>query len=415
MKTSWKVDGNVWRLFLQLHPEDPVTGHGQGNLPVSLLALETTIKLPHAVSEPHPDLEALATLVIIRPWIARRLILRRAVTKQFADLVQKLFRIEVGPVDDALIPRTAGRTPLLAYSAGFDSAAASILLPADTPHIHHRRTPHPRIPNRATHWRADAIEHLAIKAGERGRDLHIVRADFEYLVHPFPSLPHWFGFAVGPLLMADDLGGGAVAMGGTLETFYMDMGRKWTGERPNARGMDDLPAMMGMPVMRPVLGITEIGTMQLTLGSDLADAARSCTGGTFSAPCGVCGKCIRKDMVTATTTGGIPKSLASLSAEALAAAKMTADPPLYMQAQLEYALARLNLDDLALTELRDKLDPSIEETAWMERAYRPAVERGIPEPWRASVAAEIESRIGWMSESDVAVAEAWDREIEHVV
>lgn len=404
MRVGWQVDGASWLLDLQLHPEDPVSGPGQGNSSVSLLARRARIQLPGAVTEPHPDAEALAAFVIVRPWIARRLVVRRAVSRQFADLVHRLFRIDVAPVDDALTPRRPGRRPLLAYSAGVDSVAASELLPDDTPHIHHRRVPHPLVPNRATSWRADAIEHLVQKAGRRGRDVHVVRADFEYLVHPYPSLPHWFGFAVGPLLMSDHLDGGAIALGGTLETFYMDMGRRWLGDREGVGGLDGLPAMMGLPLMRPVLGVTEIGTMRLAMESDLADLARSCTVGSFAAPCGRCAKCIRKNLITAAISQGPAPAVSAADLQRIKAAQ----PPIYMQAQYEYALARVDAVG-AMADLRGRLNPDPAETSWMERCYPPSVPRAVPEPWREGVGRNIEARLGWMSEQDVAVARAWNR------
>lgn len=416
MKAMWTVTGRTWTLRLTLHPEDPVWGGGQGNtnapgnMTVGLLARECKIELPVEVAEPHPDVEALTALVICRPWVTRRLQLRRAVSAPFAELIQKILRIEVGPVDDRLVPRAPGRAPLLSYSGGADSIAASELLPPGTPHIHLRRIPHSRVPNRLTHVRADAIERVALETGRRGRAVSVVRSDLEYLCHPYATLPHWFAIAVGPLLMSQELDGGAIALGGTFDTYYMDMGRRWIG-KPTSAGIGPACDLVGLPLLRPALGLSEIGTMMLTLRSDLADISRSCTFGTITTPCRECVKCVRKDLMTAAiqAKGKLPASLAELKETAGAWKQLAGEPPYYMQAQLEYALARLDLGDGLLGSLAKRMKLDAAETAFMTRYYRPALEDGIPEPFREYAAKQVEAKLEFMTEQDVTAAMAWSR------
>ena len=302
MRATWLLDGSTSTLTLALDAEDPVYGRGQGVRRVGMLARECRVELPNEIREPHPDLLALAALVICRPWVAHRLQMGRGVSRPFSEMVEKLFKIELGPIDAMLAPRTAGGVPLLAYSGGADSIAASELLPDGIPHVHLRRIPHPRVPNRATQVRPDVIEKLVLEAGQRGRQVHVVRTNLEYLVHPFPSLPHWFAIAVGNLILADELDGGAIALGGTFETFYMDMGRRWTGRATG--GLGPAADLVGLPLLRPALGLTEIGTMAVTLKSNLADIARSCVMGTDKEPCHECVKCVRKELTTAALADG---------------------------------------------------------------------------------------------------------------
>jgi hypothetical protein len=62
----WSVEGATWTLSLAQHPEDPVFGGGQGRttgggkMQVGLLVRECRVELPAEITEPHPDLEALA-------------------------------------------------------------------------------------------------------------------------------------------------------------------------------------------------------------------------------------------------------------------------------------------------------------------------------------------------------------------
>lgn len=405
MKAVWRQDETTWRLTMRLDPEDPVRGPGQGNSLVGLLATEAAVDVGQKVPPPHPDAEALAALVITRPWINKRLTVGRPVSNEFAALVFKLFGIEVGPVDDQLTVRAQGSTPALAYSAGYDSTAVSVLLP-DIPHVHHRRVDHPRRP--PWHgWQATGIQRLVDRAATRGRAVHIAAADFEHLVHPYPSLPHWFGFAVGPLLMSEALDVGALVLGGTLETFYMDMGRQWIGPRRQGSGIDPLPALLGMPVMRPLVGVTEVGAMRIALNSDLADAARSCPWGTATEPCHACTKCIRKDMLAAVVTNDAARARAIRATERQWAALGEA-APFYMQAQLEYATSRLVGTSKEVDELFGRVGaPHVARTAWMDHAYRPAVDYAVPQPWRDRVTRELEKHLGWMSPDELSVAENW--------
>lgn len=409
MRTNSQLEGSTWRLSFELEGDDPERGPGQDGSTVGLRARRCRVELPVVPSAgPHPDAEALATFVIVRPWVGSRLVVQRGVSRAFAELVKRVFRIDLGPVDPDLAPRTPGSTPLLSYSAGFDSTAASALLP-EIPHLHHRRITHPDIED-AGAYRADAIERLAVAAGERGRSVHVTRADFEHLVDPFPSLPHWFGFAVGPLLLADHFDAGALVLGSPLETWYMDMGRRWTGQPRPGAGIDPLPALVGLPIMRPLVGVTEIGTMRLTLESGLADLARSCVAGTVDDACHRCAKCLRKDMVRAVLEDD-RAAMAGIPDDAPGWQPFQVAGPYYMQAQFEWAAARIP-ERLWPPSLRHAVEQmggvDARETDWMSRAYRPAVACAVPEPWQVTVAGRLEGRLGWMTDDDVSRMQAWD-------
>lgn len=410
MLTHSHFDAQCWTLRFGLEADDCHRGPGQSGTDIGFKAQQIHVELPVApVKAPHPDAEALAVLTIVRPWIGSSLQVTRGVSQEFQDGVFRLFRIEVGPVHKYLKPRSQGSVPVLSYSAGFDSTAASALFP-EFPHVHHRRVSHPAVPDPGT-YRADAIESLVTAAGDRGRDVYITRTDFEHIVDPYPSLPHWFGFAVGPLLLSEHLDAGALVLGGTLETRYMDMGRRWTGPPPTESGIDPLPRLVGMPVMRPLVGISEIGTMELTLKSDLKNFARSCVAGSVEDACHRCSKCIRKDLIRAVITGDATGAR-SIPDDAPGWGPFAADPPFYMQAQYEWVIARLPREDWpgGLSRLATKLPrASLERTEWMGRAYSPAVDSAIPPQWRELSRQRIAERLGWMQELDVDHMQAWDR------
>lgn len=411
MKAEWKIDGSLWTLNLSLHPEDKVFGQGQGTMTVGLLTNKLAIKLPREIRKPHPDLMAFAAFVIARPWIRNRFeMVGGAFSTQVAEEIHRSFNIDVAPVRTDLDPRTNGTRPILSFSGGADSVAAAELLPDETPHVHFRRVPHARIPNRATHVRTDAIENIVVEAGRRGRRIEIVRSDLEYICHPYPTLPHWFVIAVGCLLMADELDANALALGGTFETYFMDMGRKWTGQA--GRGLDAIPALMGIPLLRPVAGATEIGTMNLTLQSNLSDIARSCVIGTLSSPCYECTKCVRKELTTAAIRGDrkIPATISGISPDAPGVKQMAGEAPYYMQAQLEYALSRLDVAGSPFEGLYARLgQPDAAGTTWMEHYYKPAAEVTLNDGTRRIALERLESKLGFMAEDHLDAVMSWSR------
>lgn len=409
MRATWHDDGRVWKLRFNLEPEDQPTGQGQGTMQVALKATEAHVRLPRRVAAPHPDLQAAAALSIVRPWVRQRLTMNAAVSPLFAETVHRLMAIEVAPVDPGLTPRAPGTQPLLCYSGGSDSVAASELLPEGTPHVHLRRSKHPRVPNRATHVRADAMEEVVKRTAERQRWVEIVQTDLEYLCHPYPTLPNWFAITIGCLLMADELEGGALGMGGTLAAHYMDMGRRWTGAR--GRGLEELGENLGLPFLRPALGATEVITTAITLRSDLSDIARSCVLGNFTTPCYQCTKCVRKELLSAavgSTTEPL-RNLEKLSPRSPGLREFDGPPPYYMQAQLEFALSRLDVRGTLLDTLKQRLAPDPTETEWMWRYFEPALEHGVPAPWRQIVRDRLTAHVEFMHPTDIVTAQAWSR------
>ncbi|MBB3015429.1 DUF6395 domain-containing protein [Cupriavidus alkaliphilus] len=410
MKTQWVIDGREFRLRFDLDADDPVQGSGQGTMKVGLLSNQVRITLPRTISRPHPDLMAFATLVAVRPWINSTLIVDAPVSVRFASMVKEMFQIDVLPVDHALAPRQPGHVPVVSFSGGVDSIAASEVFPDTIPYVYYKRVDHTSLLNKAPHVQVDAITDVILEIKNSGRNVQIVESDLEHICSPYPTLPHWFAIAIGALLMADDLQAGLLVMGGTLETYFMDMGRRWLGVR--GKGIDPLAELVGIPICRPMLGVTEIGTMKITQESDFGDIARSCVLGTREKACGKCAKCVRKMLISATLRDGLDEShdLMSLTESDPGVKANLAPPPYYMQAQLEYCLSRITGLPPLLMQLKARLgNPETGPTDWMLSYYQPASEISIPAAWRASVEYEIYRRLPRMSEKQMESARLFSR------
>jgi hypothetical protein len=173
---------------LSLHPEDNLEAVGQQEMRIGLITDRTTVRLPTEVRDPHPDLQALAAILVARPWASKRLIVDTGVSSVLAETVERAFSIDIGPVDTDLSVRSLGSRKGLMYSGGPDCMAAELLMGEQLPLLHLRRVKHPRIPNRSRRG-SHAIEALVLKAAERGEEIHVARSDMEFLSRPFPTYP----------------------------------------------------------------------------------------------------------------------------------------------------------------------------------------------------------------------------------
>ncbi len=296
---------------------------------------------------------------------------------------------------------------MLSYSGGADSIATAELLPKETPYVHLLRIKHPRVPNRMTHVRGYVLKALALEAAERGRDVSVIETDLEYLCLPWATFPTGWSIAIGPILLADHYDGGAIAVGTILEGRYLAASDRWMDSRSSS-GVHGLFAAAGIPLMQPVSGMSEVATARMSAASDLADLARSCLLGNRAGPCLACEKCLRKEMVNAAITGQpLPaKLIANMNDHPKMLAKITAPPPIFLQSVNEYALARLDVSGTPLQAVKDRLQPSIADTEWMERYYAPALDDEVPERFRPGVVAALAGRIEMMTEADMRMVEA---------
>jgi hypothetical protein len=247
--------------------------------------------------------------------------------------------------------------------------------------IHLRRIPHPRVPNRATHFRSDVIAQLVGEAGHRGRRVSIVESDLEYIVLPYPTYPQWPTVGVGSVLMADTLDLGGLAFGTNLGSGYLRNGYRYQGP-PREEKWNEIFSAVGLPFVRPACGMTEVSTIRIAQESDLADITRSCSLGPIESPCMNCSKCLRKDLTLAAIEGRPldPQLLQNLNDDHPAVVPLMQPPPYYFQHILEYSLARVEgVGGTFLETAKRYLAATALTTEWAERFYSPALDEYVDE------------------------------------
>ncbi|GII79425.1 hypothetical protein Sru01_44070 [Sphaerisporangium rufum] len=428
MRVGWTVEDGRWRLRLRLDPAEGLTGTVTDGQRVVLATDTCHIRLPDAAAggsgaglpvtasgpapaepaEPHGDLRALAAWTVAAPWTAGRIVFDRPISPALAEAFREGWGIDAGPVGED--PRPAGSRLAISYSGGADSAAVAAILP-DAPLVHFRRVPHPRVPNRWTHYRSDVLAGLA---RETGRDVTVVESDLEFLLRePRPGYPEHHAVLAGAVLLAGRMDLGGLALGYEIGSRWLGGGRyvhRFTPDNPmwSPHGRwGRLFAAAGLPLVLPAGGISEAMTMRLALNSKLRDQVRWCLRGDGAGPCGRCGKCLYKELIQAAVERRPLNT--TITADRPVARKWQQPPPYGGQEMIEYGCARVpGIEHTPFAVAAGHLKATVESTRWLERCYPPAVAE-IPRPWRAAVEKVMADEFGFMDEQDVRRVESWGR------
>ncbi|MDH2427665.1 DUF6395 domain-containing protein [Sphaerisporangium sp. TRM90804] len=409
MRITWTSEDGVWRLRLRLDAGEGLTGVVTDGQRVELATDTCHIRPPAhlAGGEVHPDLLALAAWTVAAPWTKGRVLFDRPISHALAAAFHDGWGVDAGPVGES--PRAGGRLAI-SYSGGADSAAVATILP-DAPLVHFQRTPHPRVPNRWTHYRSDV---LAALARQTGRDVTVVQSDLEFLLrHPRPGYPEHHAVMAGAVLLAGPLDLGGVALGYELGSRWLGGGRyvhRYTPDNPMWSGAGRwgrLFAAAGLPLVLPAGGISEAMTMKLALGSPLREQVRWCLRGDGQGPCGRCGKCLYKELIQAAVERRPLRT--AITADRPVAAKWQQPPPYGGQEMIEYGCAHVpGIETTPFARAAEHLQATPESTRWLERCYPPAVEE-VPEPWRKEIEAFMSGTFGSMEAADTERVESWGR------
>lgn len=410
MRVNTLTSGNKLHIVLRLDREDDLHASGQQGMPIELVTDSATIELDDTAAAIHPDLIALSVLTIVAPWARRRVTLDEGISPEFSKAAMETLGIEVGPVDDFLSARPQGTRLGLMYSGGPDCMAAEVLLDDNMPRFHFRRVKHSRVPNRATRFHAEVQEAIVRRSQARGEELHVARSDLEYLCRPFPTFPHWVALTVGAILLAGDHDLGSVVTGRNISGIYLGWGKEYTADGEQESRWEALFAAAGLRLLNPLAGASDVLSKRIALNHPHHDLARSCVAGTIDAPCYRCKKCLMTELTRAAMKGEpLDESVvASLSSNPMVTRRFDRPPPYPNQHLVAYSLARVpGIDATFLRTAKAALTPGVEETAWMERYYRPALAQRLPPDIAERVSSRLATLADFMSSDEEKIVEGW--------
>ena len=292
-------DGTVIKFIFQLEDADrhESTSSNAGNHKILLGDTETSFFIPEEFDLPHPDLCAFAALKIISPYIGHRFEMDRPVSTSFASAIYKAYpsikEIVVNPDLEAR-PMPKVEKPVVSFSGGADSVAASALLGPETPLILSARTWHPKIGVFEKWYNTDANVKALSEMPSIFKKIH-TKTDFEFLSTngKYCIYPDSYAFTIPCVLLADHLSISHIVTGDIWVAFTGDE----TIFNPNLMPRHNyLFESIGLS-LEPILnGVGEFGSLIINNYYNLSSVSTSCQYGGFQRPCMKCIKCFRKSM-----------------------------------------------------------------------------------------------------------------------
>jgi hypothetical protein len=388
---------------------ESLAAFGQHGMSIRLITNSFTVSHPALNEDIHPDLLALATAIVVAPWVGSRLDLNVEVSDILSRTVRDSLGFEVGPVDSSLTGRPDGGELGLLFSGGVDSMAALSVLPATSPLIHLRRVRHSRIPDRATHLRTNVNVDIAAAAGGEDRPFHVVDTDLEFLCGPYPTYGGRYTLAIGAVLLADVLDLGGIVRGTTIEGRWLQPNARF-----NAAGSTFLSwrgpfLAAGIPLTEPTSGASEVVLMRAVRESGMFDRTRSCQLGPPERSCQHCVKCYRKELIiSATDRSPLPKwAIDNAASDERFQDLLTKGRPMDMQHIYEYALPRVEgLEGSIYGRLNSILGSTEEGTEWVGGFYRAALDDLTPR-WADIIVPKISQLSRYMTTEEEIQLEAW--------
>ena len=294
----------------------------------------------------------------------------------FEDAHPDLFKVAeyvlVSPLEPDILKgwvpsRRPGYRPGLAFSAGLDSTAAMELLPEQTVLCYHKRS---GFNSKLDHSNAlRFIEHLR---QEQNRSVIVVESNHE-LVRQLsegksPGFMTDYACAVHAILLADHLSLDSIATGMPLENSFLWHGQRYRdfGESWFWKKHAPLFQSIGLEILQPVMGCSEIVNQSIVKQAEYLDYAQSCLRSSTKEPCGSCWKCFRKNSLVGNEIQISNEIHTFLS-----------KPKLKMAASTLYSIQQLRGKSAVFDEIISKY-PSVSEhidtdVSFLERHYQPSL------------------------------------------
>ena len=253
--------------------------------------------LPEEISEIHPDLLGLTTILLCNQFTGENLQLPRPVSRLFYEMASGVisrYKL-VEDVDEDLEPielNPNGR-PGLSFSGGADSAAALAIMPARTVPVFMNRPL-----RQESLYDSDAPLEICRILAEYGYEVFVINSNLEYIRNP-PGFPTDLANAIPCLLLSQYLELDSIAFGTVLESAY-GIGHEHFidyGNGSHWRFFGTLFSAVGVQLNLPTIGVSEVGTAMIGTKSPIASLGQSCIRGSWKNPCNHCWKCFRKELL----------------------------------------------------------------------------------------------------------------------
>jgi len=410
MRISWCQEDNVLTFAIELGADDHSEASGQHDN-ITLDQHMFRFVLPQR-QEMHPDLLAAALLTVVQPFAGRQIEMPLPVSVPFADAVRQAFNLELSPVSPQLEQRMPGSRPGLAFSGGTDSLASMMLMPEDAALVFAERIAHPHTDVPAdfnTYSPQGAVETFKALERRSGRRVHRVKTDHEYIIGPYPDWATWIGLGAPLVLMAEVLDLDSIWFGAAIGSIYLP---EWNDLRYFSWDDEDeswqrVMTAVGIPIARPVSGMSELGTRTIVEASPYADLSISCGNGQNGNPCMLCHKCLRRLLIQAVLRGFLPdKTTLQQFAEQPAVQKQFSEEVMWFT--MAYCLTRLPLlPNLYFSRIQEAVQSIAPDVSFVERWYPRSLEH-IPVRYRSDFLARKSQYLLDSTAKHIEQIESWE-------
>lgn len=416
MKIKVKHSKKEITFFIEVEKEDNLNPSPK----VSLSKQHFSFKLPNGVSSKdiHPDHLALVSILVCHPFIGKRIVFPKPVSKKFFEATGVITRYIVENVDETLEPwiPSADSRPALAFSGGADSTAALALMPENTVPVFLDR-PLPLI--RKSKYDKNAPHVACEKLSEFGYDVYKIEADLEYVRNPV-GFPVDVANAAPSIILANHMEFDAIAFGTIMESAF-GIGHPNYRNYPRGshyRMWGTLFAAVGLPLLQVVSGVSEVGTSIINRDSAFGHIAHSCMRGKWMNPCRNCWKCFRKLVLDSVINNKkIPDEELNNLFKIKEAKYHLSHFPIKHENVLTYSTSKyVDLFELEIEEnenmmslLTKRVRGDVLEVDWMEK-YFPVMFEIIPEKYREGVKIKLEKYLQPMTKKEQGFVLNWNLE-----
>lgn len=394
-------------LIFNFHLEEDDNSHPHNSYSFNNSSVRVDLK-GLGISDIHPDLIALSTILMCHPFVGSRLNYPLSVSDDFQqamDRVVSRYKLHTESVDKISRRHVGDNYRMgLAYSGGVDSNAALSILPRDTAAIFMLRPNK----NKSLYNPTAALESCELLR-EVGYDVRVVTCDVEYIREPV-GFPTDLANAIPAILLADELKLDSISFGTVLESAFGIGHEKFRdyGKGAHWRFYGTLFEAAGVSLSLPVSGISEVGTTMITNSDPIGEFSQSCIRGEWGRPCHKCWKCFRKGILNSSfgTKANSERNLENLifSKEVVSKLKPI---PISHENILEYSLQRLNLTgNKKLESLKNRVDRG-SNLKFLEKWFYPSIDF-TPPKYRRGIKNRILDRIRIMDDDEIELVKSWD-------
>lgn len=406
MKFSFWTTSTHSYIKAEFDKDDSPSGPREEGVGTKITFQNQVLEYDYAVKNIHPDILGLICLANFFPFIGKRVEFPMPVSPRLVEAFKRPAFInkkdfEFVNVDPAL-PKYSGSKIGIAFGGGVDSTAVHEMFP-EAYVVHEAHIRDNKVLPSATH---QIIHDMGAESA------CLVTTNQRYVSKP-GGWHSWPCSAACLLLLATDKDIGLVLTGTVLGSNWLWNGTKFY-DRLASRKFQGFSGNhwqsvfqdIGIPMFSPIDGISEFGSMRLSIDRLNANQVNYCMLGKNGEHCNCCTKCLRKSIERKLVDSSYLPDWSNYDTPLIH--QFLKKRPLYFGHIFKFA-AKQGILIKWINELI--VDAREVSNDWPLKYYPPALEF-CPEGWKDLLEERIQSNFELMNEEEMEELEAWSQEKE---